>query len=423
MNSWTVTALGDVLTVKHGYAFKGQYFDQGGTVRLVTPGNFHERGGFRDRGAAQRSYVGPVPTDYLLSPRSLVTAMTEQSSGLLGSAALIPDDDFTWLHNQRIGLVVPRQGAAYKNYIYYLFNSPAIRDRLSETATGTKVRHTAPNRIEAICIQLPPYVDQRRIAVILAAFDELIEINERRIELLEDLARSLYREWFVHFRFPGHDTVELIESERGPIPAGWKIRPLDDVAAVNRESIKAVNIPDPFLYLDISAVGVGGFEVPSVRPAAEAPGRARRRASDGDIVWATVRPNRRAHAQIHNPPPNLVVSTGLAVLSPVAVPPSFLFEYTASEAFSSYLVGRASGSAYPAVRPKDFGNAPVVVPPQSLLERFDATVDPIQRLRSDLRRQNQQFASTRDLLLPRLVTGRLDISDVDLGVLTPAEIE
>ena len=154
-----------------------------------------------------------------------------------------------------------------------------------------------------------------------------------------------------------------------------------------------------------------------------APGRARRRASDGDIVWATVRPNRRAHAQIHNPPPNLVVSTGLAVLSPVAAPPSFLFEYTASEAFSSYLVGRASGSAYPAVRPEDFGSAPVVVPPQSLLERFDATVDPVQRLRSDLRRQNQQFASTRDLLLPRLVSGQLDISDLDLGVLTPTEIE
>lgn len=345
--------------------------------------------------------------------------------GTLGQVGLIPRgqrfDRFLLSQSQMKIAVDPTVADA--EFVYFALCAPEANQRLIAHATTSGVPHVNLGTLRDFRLSVPDIDTQRRIAALLSTFDELIAINERRIELLEDLARSLYREWFVHFRFPGRDAVELIKSERGPIPAGWKIRPLDDVAAVNRESIKPADIPDPFLYLDISAVGVGGFEFPSVLPAAEAPGRARRRASDGDIVWATVRPNRRAHAQIHNPPPNLVVSTGLAVLSPVAVPPSFLFEYTASEAFSSYLAGRASGSAYPAVRPKDFNSAPVVVPPQSLLESFDAIVNPIQRFRSDLRRQNQQFAITRDLLLPHLVSGQLDISDIDLGALTPAEAE
>ena len=104
MGEWQELALGDVLEVKHGFAFKGEHFSQGGELRLVTPGNFYEHGGFRDRGPVQKSYDGPVPPGYVLRPGALVVAMTEQSQGLLGSSAMVPDDGQTWLHNQRIGL-------------------------------------------------------------------------------------------------------------------------------------------------------------------------------------------------------------------------------------------------------------------------------------------------------------------------------
>jgi type I restriction enzyme S subunit len=103
------------------------------------------------------------------------------------------------------------------------------------------------------------------------------------------------------------------------------------------------------------------------------------------------------------------------------VPSSFLFEYASSQEFSDFLVGRATGSAYPAVRPEDFSSAPVVVPPAPLLERFATVADPVLRLTSALRTQCDQQAEVRDSLLPRLVTGQLDISDIDLGTLTPAE--
>ncbi len=101
-----------------------------------------------------------------------------------------------------------------------------------------------------ISIRIPPIPTQRRIACVLSVFNELIEINERQIELLEQLGRSLYREWFVRFRFPGHEDVELVDSELGPIPKGWEVAPLGDVVGVNERVLKAADLPDPLLYLD-----------------------------------------------------------------------------------------------------------------------------------------------------------------------------
>lgn len=351
----------------------------------------------------------------LLPPETVLVAMygaTAGRVGLLTIGAAV---------NQAVCALFLDRDRADPVFVFHALRSQYFE--LAGKSAGAAQQNLNANTIKSFRLIAPGIATQRRIASVLSAFDELIEINERRIELLEDLARSLYREWFVHFRFPGHEDVELVDSELGPIPEGWEVRRLGDIATVNDQSVKATDIPDPFQYLDISSVGVGRIDTPSVIAAAEAPGRARRRVSDGDVVWATVRPNRRAHGLIHDPPSNLVASTGLAVLSPTTVPASFLFELAADRSFSDYLVSQASGSAYPAVRPTDFKKARIGVPPRALLDRFDQVVDRVLRSVSCLELTNRQIAATRDLLLPRLVTGRLDISDIDLGVLTPAEVD
>jgi type I restriction enzyme S subunit len=349
----------------------------------------------------------------LLPPETVLVAMYGATAGRVGlltvSAAV----------NQAVCALVPDRHSADSVFLFHALRSQYLE--LAGKSTGAAQQNLNAKIVRSFSLVAPNVATQRRIAAVLSAFDELIEINERRIELLKELARSLYREWFVRFRFPGHEEVELVDSELGPIPEGWEVQRLGDIAAVNEQSFKAADLPDPFLYLDISAVGVGRIEAPSVIAAAEAPGRARRRVRDGDVVWATVRPNRRAHGLIHDPPSNLVASTGLAVLSPAAVPSSFLYEHAAAQSFTDFLVSQATGSAYPAVRPNDFCDAPVLVPPHATLDRFDAVVDRALRTASSLRSLCHQLAATRDLLLPRLVTGRLDISDVDLGVLTPSE--
>ncbi|UJA20477.1 restriction endonuclease subunit S [Thermoleophilia bacterium SCSIO 60948] len=296
-----------------------------------------------------------------------------------------------------------------ERFIAYMLRTVAIDGSSASAVPGVNRNH-----LHRLRVRLPARSVQRRVAALLSAFDELIEINVRRIELLERLARSLYREWFVRFRFPGRRS-----DSTGAVPSHWQSVALREVASVNPLKVSKADLPEPVRYLDISSVGVGQLDDPTVMPAADAPGRARRLVCDGDTIWSTVRPNRRAHGLVHNPDPGTVVSTGLAVLSPRRVPSAYLYLCTDSPEFAGYLVSRATGAAYPAVRPRDFEQAQVLLPDEELLARFAASVDPLLRGASALLATNRQLAETRDLLVPRLVTGRIDISDIDLGVLEP----
>jgi type I restriction enzyme S subunit len=300
------------------------------------------------------------------------------------------------------------------------FVSYLLRTVSTDGSAASAVPGVNRNHLHRLPVRVPSVRTQRRIAAMLAAFDDLIAINERRIGLLNDLARSLYREWFVRLRFPGHEIRDA--SASGAMPNDWETVPLGDVAHVNASTVRAQDLPDPLRYLDISALGPRRLGEATPMDAASAPGRARRRVQDGDTLWSTVRPNRRAHALIHDPPDDLIVSNGLATLTPTCLPASFLFEYSSSPAFTEYLVTRATGSAYPAVRPVDFEEAPIVVPPADTLEAFDRIVGPAHRMVSALGVLNRGLAATRDILLPRLVTGGLEVADIDLGVLL-ADVE
>ena len=277
------------------------------------------------------------------------------------------------------------------------------------------------NHAHRLSVRIPGIGNQRRIATLLSAFDELIEINEQRVEVLRMLAGAIYQKWFAQ-RDSG--AVGGPSGGRREVdPDSWTECVLGDVVEVNRSVLSADELPDPLEYIDISSVRVGRIGPPKVINASDAPGRARRRVADGDVLWSTVRPNRRAHGLVHDPSEEMVASTGLAVLTPTQIPPSYLFEYCASPAFTSYLTGRATGSAYPAVRPRDFIEAPIIVPPRRLLDSYNEVADPLLREASALEGRSLRYAATRDLLLPRLVTGKLDISDIDLGILTPTESE
>jgi len=252
---WPITKLGAGISVKHGFAFKGEFFHDSGDLIVLTPGNFFEAGGFKLK-SKEKFYDGPVPEGYLLRRGDVVVAMTEQSKGLLGSTATIPADE-TFLHNQRLGLLqVTDPGLLDLRYCYHLLNSPDARNQIQATATGSKVRHTAPERIQSIRVALPDLEYQRKVAGALDSVESLIENNRRRIEILEEKARLIYREWFVHFRFPGHEDVELVDSNLGPIPDGWKVRPLSAVLELAYgKALKA----DDRRGGDVAVYGSGGI--------------------------------------------------------------------------------------------------------------------------------------------------------------------
>ncbi len=224
--TWRERTLGEGIHIKHGYAFKSKFFSDSGEYIVLTPGNFYEEGGFRFRPSKDRFYDGDIPEDYILSKDDLIVAMTEQAEGLLGSSALIPQDN-KYLHNQRLGLLDQIQSDIFDKYfLYYLFNTRSVRYQISGSASGTKVRHTSPERIYRVSVKVPDVKTQNKIADILSKYDDLIENNRRRIELLEESARLLYREWFVHLRFPSHEHTPIIDG----VPEGWEKVPFTSVA-------------------------------------------------------------------------------------------------------------------------------------------------------------------------------------------------
>jgi type I restriction enzyme S subunit len=171
---WDVSSLENKIEISHGFAFKSKHFVANGAYRLATPGHFHEEGGFRQIGEKQKYYDGPVPPGYVLQPGDLIIAMTEQAEGLLGSAALIPEEG-NYLHNQRLGKVRTKSNDVELEFLYYVFNSKYYRLKVRETAAGTKVKHTSPQKLAEIRVALPPRPEQRAIADALSDVDALIE--------------------------------------------------------------------------------------------------------------------------------------------------------------------------------------------------------------------------------------------------------
>ena len=256
-------------------------------------------------------------------------------------------------------------------------------------------------------LALPPLPVQRRIAGILSAYDELMENSQRRIRILEAMARALYREWFVHFRFPGHEKHPRVASPLGEIPQGWEVKKLATVAEVNRAQINARTAPEELHYIDISSVSPGQIDSITTYAFADAPGRARRIIQHGDVLWSCVRPSRRSHAQVMHPEPNTIASTGFAVLTATKVPFTFLYFATTTDDFVAFLTNNATGAAYPAVSGATFEKADLLIPPAPLLKNFGNATIPMAEQIHTLQRQIQNLRRTRDLLLPRLLSGQV----------------
>ena len=407
--SWQEVALGECFTIKHGSAFKSRYFGNSGEHIVLTPGNFFEPGGFRSRPGKDRVYTIEPPDEFVLQPGDLVIAMTEQGEGLLGSSALIPEDG-SYLHNQRIGLIQNLdERKLNKGYLYRLFNTPQVRGQIRATASGMKVKHTAPKRIYAIRVEAPPVAIQRKICDILSAYDDLIQNNRRRIALLEEAARLLYREWFVHFRFPGHEHVKLADG----IPEGWE-----------QQTFGSVCQP------------VGGGTPSTSKP---------KYWSDGDIPWYTPTDITRNSCLALLDSEKKITETGLRGSSAKMLPAgTVLMTSRASVGFFGiipepsctnqgfisilsndlharmYLLlnlmhrveeirSHAGGATYKEINKAKFKALQVVMPDRILLREFEEQTSVLHAQVRTLHTMNRKLAQARDLLLPRLMNGEIAV--------------
>jgi type I restriction enzyme S subunit len=198
---WLEKALSELCDIKHGYAFEGEFFSAEGDYVLLTPGNFYEAGGYRDRGEKQKYFTGDIPRDYVLREGDLLVAMTEQAAGLLGSSLLVPESD-KFLHNQRLGLVTAKPNVAWSNeFFFHVFNTQHVRREIHASASGVMVRHTSPTKIGDVIVSFPLSLQEKKslvaeFASVSAETQRLTRLYERKLAALEELKKSLLHQAF-----------------------------------------------------------------------------------------------------------------------------------------------------------------------------------------------------------------------------------
>ncbi len=396
--SWKPLSLGEALSVKHGFAFKGTFFSDRGSYLVLTPGNFREHGGFRLRAGKDRWYTGDFPEEYILDERDIVVAMTEQGPGLLGSSAIVPEGNL-YLHNQRLGLVTDLDESVLdRKFTYFLFNTRGVRAQINSSASGTKVRHTSPGRICKVRVRVPCVESQARIADILSAYDDLIENNRRRIALLEQAARELYREWFVRLRFPGHESTRIVDG----LPERWERKTLGDVANITMgQSPKSMHYNETGVGLPFhQGVAYFGDRFPADRMYCSLEARV---AVPGDILFSVRAPVGRINITLDK----IVIGRGIAAIQSVQDQQSFLFYALKNHFFREDMIG--GGTIFAAVTKKELHGVHIMQATRNVIQMFTNRIRSVDSQIEGLHLMAEQLIRARDLLLPRLMSGKVAV--------------
>jgi type I restriction enzyme, S subunit len=324
-----------------------------------------------------------------------------------------------WPHNA--ALYVTDFHGNDERFSYYFIKSIDFKNYNSGSAQPSLNR----NYIYPIEIKVPPLPIQRKIAAILSTYDRLIENNTRRIKILEEMARSLYREWFVKFRFPGHEQVKMIDSELGLIPEGWEVVTLENILKLTHGyAFKSEQLHKEKTSYVVVRMGnfkeTGGLQFEDNIRYIE-PGSFKEKyllkANDLVMVFSDVT---RAGGIIGNvgliPNDNnrYVLNQRVVKVDLVENLKLFFYIYFNSEVFKNHCLSRADSATVLNLKNEHIYQHQVVLPSQETLSYFIENFDPIIRKIQNLDKRNINLRQTRDLLLPKLISGEIDVENLDI---------
>jgi type I restriction enzyme S subunit len=297
------------------------------------------------------------------------------------------------------------------HYLYYLFNTTNVRQQIRASSTGVKVRHTSPSRIYEVKVPIPDLPTQKKIAGILSAYDDLIENNLRRIAILEEMAQSLYREWFVHFRFPGHEGTAFVDSELGQIPEGWEVSSIEEVSHRvtdgSHSSPKSVN--DGMPMASSKDMHAFGLDLGKARQISHSDYKKLVRngcqPKANDILITKDGANYLKYIFVIEKDLDVVLLSSIAILTPnESINPHFFAAVLNSDENKQRLKNYVTGAAIPRIILKDFKRFQFLLPPEELQRRWAKIGETTTRQCWSLIEKNQNLRKTRDLLLPKLLS-------------------
>ncbi len=305
------------------------------------------------------------------------------------------------LHRVRV-----HEGVDYR-FLYYWFLNAGKHGILDQYSTGATIKHIPGDKLQRIMIDLPPQKAQKVIAEMLSVYDETVENNQKRIALLEQIAENLYKEWFVRFRFPGYETAEF---ENG-IPKGWEYKRADEVVEFN-PSLKTGNQTE-FTIIPMEALSTNSMVMDSscfVRQDSISG----RRSQNGDTLLAKITPclENGKTGFVMGMPENEVLggSTEFVVMRSKALTPHYVYCIARSEYFRQTAILSMNGAdGRQRVDEDKLKSTKILQPEKAVLARFETIITPIFSSVYQMVQENKNLIRQRDLLLPRLMSGKLEV--------------
>ena len=309
-----------------------------------------------------------------------------------------------------------------KNFLYYLFLWK--KEFFYSSAYGAAIQNINTMILREMEVVIPDMQGQERIAAVLSAYDDLIENNTRRMLVLERMAQALYREWFVHFRFPGHAQVKLVASPLGKIPQGWEVTTLQSITtkigsgatprggkdtykAEGIHLIRSLNIYDYSFEFDNLAF-IDEKQAAELDNVTVEENDILLNITGASVARCALVPSYLLPARVNQHV--AIIRTDATMASPF-----YVLDTINSDQRKQQLLALAQGGATrEALTKETVSNFEIILPPTPLLKRYDDIAKSIHKQREVLLRKNQNLRHTRDLLLPKLISGALDVSKLDI---------
>ena len=407
---WPTKRLGDLAEFRNGVNYNKSSFGEG--VKVVGVSDFQDYTKPRYAELEQINPEGIVTERNILRDGDIVFVRSNGNRELIGRSLFIeqPPEEIT--HSAFTIRLRFTAREIHPKFYAYCFRSPLIRQALTAQGGGTNINNLNQDILNALEVPLPPLPVQRRIAGILSAYDELIENSQRRIRILETMARALYREWFIHFRVPGHEKHPRVASPLGDIPKGWEVKLLPECVDINPRVTVQRDGEKPFVPM-----GCLSNDSMLIADIESRGGNSGAKFKNGDTLFARITPcleNGKTGFVQFLPDAQAVGfgSTEFIVLRSRTLTPEFVYLLARSDEFRGVAIKSMSGATgRQRVQERCFDDFKIAHPPRALLDRFSAIVEPSFRMIQKLHLQIQNLRRTRDLLLPRLLSGQVNVRE------------
>ena len=415
--------LGEILDVTRGASLSGKFYAAEGEYVRLTCGNFdYQNNCFKENKAKDNLYyIGDFKPDFLMKEGDIITPLTEQAIGLLGSTAIIPESG-KYIQSQDVAKIVCKEHLLDKDFAFYLISSNLVKQQLSAAAQQTKIRHTSPDKIKDCIVWIPELEEQKRIGKLLRTIDLKIELNRQLNHNLEAMAKQLYDYWFVQFDFPDENGKPYKSSGgkmvwdkrlKREIPLLWKAKIVEEVADVYNGATPSI----------VNELNYGG-----------------------DIVWITpkdlsdqkqkfVYQGERNISQVgydscstHLLPSNTILMSSRAPIGLLAIAKTELCTNQGFKSFVSKSKNIATylyyylqyhitqieqlgtGTTFKEVSREDILKFPMLKPSDNVLDLWEEIVSALNDRQLEIQKENENLIKQRDELLPLLMNGQVSVN-------------